>query len=282
MSQAEKNVDVTKKLAESVNAGALRIQASNNLGGDPLFGMFKQLKVEYTIDGESKTIVVNENEYLELPEGNPGVEPPATVTPTADGWTVTAREGGEYELVTATGGRVKATIPAPPAPMTVEGSWEVRFAKGWGAPESIQMPKLVSWSKFEDSGVQHFSGTATYVKTLDISEATVSSGRPLSLDLGDIRNIAEVRVNGKSLGVLWKPPYRVALDGVVHAGANQLEIDITNLWPNRLIGDAALPEDQRFTWTTFSPYKKDTPLFDAGILGPVTLQTAEVAQVKTP
>ncbi len=96
-------------------------------------------------------------------------------------------------------------------------------------------------------------------------------GAEVLLDLGTVREVAEVRLNGKNLGILWKPPYRVDLAGAVRPGANRLEVRITNLWPNRLIGDAALPVEKRFTYATFQPYKPGDPLLDSGLLGPVTL-----------
>ena len=91
------------------------------------------------------------------------------------------------------------------------------------------------------------------------------------LDLGAVREVAEVWLNGKSLGILWKPPFRVDLTGVVHPGLNRLEVRVTNLWPNRLIGDSALPLENRLTYATFQPYKPDDPLLDSGLIGPVTL-----------
>jgi hypothetical protein len=94
------------------------------------------------------------------------------------------------------------------------------------------------------------------------------------LDLGDVRQIAAVRLNGKDLGVLWAMPMRVDVTEAVRPTANELEIEVTNFWPNRLIGDAALPPEKRLTRTTV-PMKPDTPLLDSGLLGPVVLQSAQ-------
>ncbi len=94
------------------------------------------------------------------------------------------------------------------------------------------------------------------------------------LDLGEVRNVAEVRLNGKSLGVLWTKPFRVEITGAVKSGKNDLEIDIVNLWPNRLIGDAGQPHEKWFTTTNVRKFTKDYKLLSSGLLGPVVLQSA--------
>jgi hypothetical protein len=99
----------------------------------------------------------------------------------------------------------------------------------------------------------------------------LGKGKKLYLELGAVRNLAEVRVNGQDLGILWKPPFRVDVTRAVHTGPNHLEVKVTNLWPNRLIGDAGLPAEQRVTWTAFDAYKKDSPLLPSGLIGPVRL-----------
>jgi hypothetical protein len=150
----------------------------------------------------------------------------------------------------------------------------VRFPAGWGAPEKIVLQNLISWPKHAEDGVKYFSGTATYVKDLDIAAAMISPGRVLLLDLGAVKEMAGVTLNGKDLGVVWKPPYSLDISGAAVAGANRLEMKVTNLWPNRMIGDQHLPESKRYTWTTWAPFTKDTPLLESGLLGPVTLRLA--------
>jgi len=81
--------------------------------------------------------------------------------------------------------------------------------------------------------------------------------------------MARVTLNGKDLGVLWKKPFQVEITGVAQSGANTLELTVANLWPNRLIGDQSLPPEQRIAWTTWNPFKKETPLLESGMLGPV-------------
>ena len=91
------------------------------------------------------------------------------------------------------------------------------------------------------------------------------------MDFGKVKEIAEVSLNGQDLGILWKPPFRVDATSALRPGLNKLEVKVTNLWPNRLIGDAGLPEDQRVTWTTYQPYHPNDPLLESGLLGPVRL-----------
>jgi hypothetical protein len=110
----------------------------------------------------------------------------------------------------------------------------------------------------------------------------LSSGKEIVLDLGVVKDFAEVLVNGKDLGVLWKPPFRIDVTGAVQPGKNTLEIKVTNLWPNRLIGDAGLPETERVTWVNWNPYKPDSPLLDSGLLGPVKLTCADKLNLSQP
>jgi hypothetical protein len=91
------------------------------------------------------------------------------------------------------------------------------------------------------------------------------------LDLGRVKEIAEVSVNGKPLGILWKPPFQADVTGALRPGANHLDIKITNLWPNRMIGDQQPSAAKRYTFTDYKPYTKDSPLLESGLLGPVTL-----------
>lgn len=155
---------------------------------------------------------------------------------------------------------------------TVEGSWTVHFEPVWGGPEAYHMPKLYSWTDSSDNGVKHYSGTATYKKEIVLSRKLLKSGGVLFLDLGKVKEIASIRLNGKELGVLWKPPFRVEIPAGTKPGKSLLEIEITNLWPNRLIGDAGLPEKERLAKVNWNPYQPEMPLLESGLIGPVTLQ----------
>jgi hypothetical protein len=160
---------------------------------------------------------------------------------------------------------------------TLDGKWDVRFAPDLGAPDKISSDQLTSWTENTDSGVKYYSGTATYQKTIDVPAAWMKSGQQLTLDLGDVRELAEVSVNSRSLGVAWHPPYKVDITSAVKPGANTLEIKVTNLWVNRLIGDQQ-PGAKKYTFTVMSTYKADAPLRPSGLLGPVTVAQVSVIQ----
>lgn len=161
--------------------------------------------------------------------------------------------------------------------MTISGPWNVQFEKNRGAPDSIKLKELKSLSEHEDFGIKHFSGTATYRKSFTLSESQVSDFKSqIYLDLGELESLAEVILNGKHLGVVWTPPFRVNVTDAIKEGENKLEIKVTNTWKNRLIADSGLPEDKRVTWTLFRDGKWFNPrkekLEPAGLMGPVVLQ----------
>ena len=140
---------------------------------------------------------------------------------------------------------------------------------------------LEDWTKRPEDGIKFYSGTAVYRKTFDLPAAgsgSQSEMRKSYLDLGVVKNLAQVRLNGRDLGTVWCAPWRVEITGAVKASDNRLEIAVVNLWPNRLIGDQSLPPDKRLTWTTWNPFKKDTPLLESGLRGPVTIRSASNAR----
>lgn len=220
---------------------------------------------------------------------------------------VRSEKGGALEARTADGKTVQAEIPAMPQPVTLEGPWSVSFTPGWGAPEGpVKFEKLISWTQSPVDGIKYFSGTATYQKTFELTDSALRAPHSaFYLDLGAVQVIAQVKLNGKELGILWKAPYRVDLTGALKAGANELEVKVVNLWVNRLIGDEQLPDDcewvvnrgwalkaypawflegkpsptGRFTFKTWKHYTKDSPLLDSGLIGPVTLNTEAVVKV---
>jgi hypothetical protein len=174
-------------------------------------------------------------------------------------------------------GAVTADLPEPLVkvegkpllPHEITGPWEVRFQPNRGAPESCTLDKLVSWTEMPDDGIKYFSGTATYLKNFEVSEAWIKGALRVELSLGELRNVAEVTVNGKPLGILWKPPYKVDVTGPLKPGKNELKIDITNLWANRIAGDEKLPREKRVTRITQKlPVPGPHP---SGLFGPVQL-----------
>lgn len=161
-------------------------------------------------------------------------------------------------------------LPARGVESRLDGPWEVIFPAAGGGPGSVRFEALVSWPERAEVGVRHFSGTALYRHTLGLPAA----GRPAEgarwfLDLGRVEVMARVRLNGVDLGVGWQPPFRFDITEAARSGENRLEIEVANLWPNRLIGDQARPVAERVTWSTWNPYGKDSPLLPSGLLGPV-------------
>ena len=178
---------------------------------------------------------------------------------------------GSY-IVTFSNGTSTTVTTANVPPISVVGPWTLSFPSGWGAPSQLQLRRLQSWTDSDNAGVRYFSGTATYRTTLLLTESQVVAASTAALNLGDVHEVAAVRVNDKSAGILWKSPYSVRVDGLLHAGENKIEIDVTNLWPNRLIGDAQNPEGKHYTWTNIRKYTKDSPLLPSGIIGPVNVE----------
>lgn len=138
--------------------------------------------------------------------------------------------------------------------------------------------QLTSWSKDQDAGIKYFSGHGIYTKTIEAPTEWFAHDADLWLDLGDVKNIAEVKVNGTPLGTLWKAPFRVKVSGALKPGTNTLEIAVTNLWVNRLIGDQQPAAAEKYTFTTRNPYKANSPLLDSGLLGPVQVIRSRVTQ----
>ena len=152
---------------------------------------------------------------------------------------------------------------------TVEGPWDVVFQPNRGAPAKTTLAALASWHENTDAGVKYFSGTGTYTKTVQASADWFKSGGKLWLDLGDVKNIAEITVNGKPLGILWKAPFRVDVTSAMKPGANTVVIKVTNLWVNRLIGDQQPDVTKKYTYTAQQFYRAESPLLPSGLIGPV-------------
>ena len=153
--------------------------------------------------------------------------------------------------------------------MTVEGPWELSFEPNLGAPPETRVDKLTSWSESSDEGVKYFSGKGTYTKTLEAPADWFAQDAHIWLDLGDVKNLAEVTVNGKPLGILWKSPYRVDITGALKPGRNAVEIRVTNAWVNRIVGDRQPNVTKTYTLTSPKFYKADSKLVASGLLGPV-------------
>lgn len=176
----------------------------------------------------------------------------------------------------APGGETNFPVITPR--LTLSGPWEVAFDPKWGGPESITFPRLEDWIQRPEPGIKYYSGKARYHSAFDFAAAVSPKARGrYFISVGAVEGLASVTLNGRPLGVLWCAPWRVEIPrGLLRSSGNQLEVTVANLWPNRLIGDLNLPENQRLTWTTRNPFKKDSPLLPSGLLGPVTIDaTAE-------
>ncbi|MEO5597309.1 MAG: glycosylhydrolase-like jelly roll fold domain-containing protein [Novosphingobium sp.] len=154
---------------------------------------------------------------------------------------------------------------------TLDGPWNVAFEAGRGAPATAVLPQLAPLDHNADPGIKYFSGIATYSRSFTTPKGW-KPGQPLTLDLGEAREVAEVSVNGKLAGYAWHAPYRIDIGTAVKPGRNQIQIRVANLWVNRLIGDAQ-PGATKVTWTAMPTYRADAPLRRSGLIGPVRLLT---------
>jgi hypothetical protein len=305
LSDPNRTRDVQAKLQAIVDAGEVSFQVARMAqGDDPAFGIVKTLIVEYTVDGKPFKASGQDPQEITLVT-SAGAEHVAQVHRGANGrvW-VEAWQPGRYELKTASGRTLQGKTSALPAPQEVTGSWELRFPPDAGAPEQVTLEKLISWSEHSAPGVKHFSGTAIYTKTINVPRTMLGKKRRLYLDLGNVQVMAQVALNGNDLGTLWKSPYRVEVTDAMKAGKNTLEVKVTNLWVNRMIGDETISEDSsrndngtlkewpqwvqegkpsptgRYTFTTWRLWKAGDPLQESGLIGPVILHAAEQVNVK--
>ncbi|MHC4109546.1 MAG: glycosyl hydrolase [Planctomycetota bacterium] len=172
-------------------------------------------------------------------------------------------------------GNMNDPFPKRSTVQQLGGPWQLQFDPEWGPDEPVTFNTLTSWTDHDDPLIKYFSGEATYKTTFDLAEGSPKNAR-LWLDLGHPKNLAAVRLNDKNLGVVWTAPFRVDITDAVQPKGNRLEIDVVNLWPNRLIGDAGLPPEKRRTRTNVRNFKKDSPLLPSGLLGPVTLRSESI------
>ena len=195
-------------------------------------------------------------------------------------------QNGDYLLTDSKGHTMKKSIKVLAEPVTLKGDWTLKFDPQWGAPEEIKLPQLISWTDHPNEGVKYYSGTGTYLKTVNVSADWIVPGHFVDIDLGDVRELAEVFVNGRSAGIIWKPPFRTDITELLKPGNNELKIEVLNLWINRLSGDMNLPDDQKFTRTNIrsdgsTPKVKAEPwhIETSGLLGPVRLIPSLIVSV---
>lgn len=272
-SDPARRIDVTEKICDALERGIKSIPVCNSwAGSDPALKTPKKLFVTFCApDGTETCQEVGEGQLLALQEH--------TTTPLSicqvlnGGQQVLMWKPGTYTLKFEDGSS-KDLSATHARHLSLTGPWTLAFPSGWGAPASLCVSKLCSWTEMDlSSEAKAFSGTAIYTTEFMLDD--VATTRPVVIDLGVVAVEAELIVNGKALRPLWCPPYQVDISDAVQAKANRLEIRVTNPWFNRLVYDASLPEAERKTWTIKGP-NKDSKLNAAGLLGPVTIRIGEI------
>ncbi len=262
--------------------------------------------VESNREHANPIVAVERNGESMLPDAREGLtEPPSFELIAGSGQEMILRawQPGQYTLKAAD--RVQSVdVAALPPPVEIAGPWQVHFEPNRGAPANLTFDKLISWSEHSETDVRYFSGAATYRTTFVANPKSELRNPKWYLDLGRVAVIAEVKLNGKELGILWKSPFRVEVTDALKQGDNVLEVKVVNLWVNRQIGDEQLPEDSdrnpngtlkswpqwlqegkpsptgRYTFTSWRLWKKDDRLVESGLLGPVTLLAAKESLLK--
>ncbi|GGF09503.1 glycosyl hydrolase [Hymenobacter cavernae] len=180
-----------------------------------------------------------------------------------------------FNHATSATARAATPVPTESTLLTVAGPWRVTFAPKLGAPAEATFPQLASWTDNADAGIKYFSGTATYHKTLEASKKWFHTGRKIMLDLGSVGDIAEVTVNGQKVDLLWQAPFQADVTNLLKPGKNQVEIQVTNEWTNRLIGDKLAGPDKKVLDSYTAPFGGQYQLGRSGLLGPVRIMAVE-------
>ena len=296
--------DVRAKLQHLLDTGESGFSVARMAqGDDPAPGIVKTLVLDYRVDGKDKSARGTDSDRLVLYE--PPAEPHVAdiVCDAERRARLQAWENGHYEARTSSGRTVQLDAKDVPAPVEIAGAWDVHFDSALGGPDRVTFDTLGPWNERSEPGIRYYSGRATYTKTFNAPAEWFGKARRLYLDLGDVQVMANVTLNGKSLGTLWKPPYRVDVTDALKTGENALTVDVVNLWVNRLIGDEQLPEDcerndegslkawpkwltdktprtsGRYTFATWRLWKKDEPLQASGLIGPVTIRTTQLFDI---
>jgi len=183
-------------------------------------------------------------------------------------------EPGIYNLTWSDGRTEVIHAEKAPVEIPLSGKWDLHFDPKWGGPDKVRIDELKSWIKFEETGIRYYSGTATYLKSFTLDPKDIKN-KLLILDLGNVQEMSSVKINGHQLQVVWSAPFQFDITPFVKAGTNEMEVEVVNLWPNRLIGDGKLPEDKRLTKTNINKFNgpdADSYLRESGLLGPVKIK----------
>jgi hypothetical protein len=298
-----KSCDVADKVKAQMRNGCLEETAEKLVGVDPSPYIYKQLQLDYSWAGRTNTLIYRLKEKVVLPPRHLRASAWCAGLESGKGQSLKAWNNGSYKVTRSSGKTESITVSGIPDPVTLSGPWEVGFQSGRGAPEKARFEKLISWPEHAEPGIRYFSGTAGYTKRFEVPGAYFKQGQEVWLDLGDVGVMAEVSINGQKLATLWHPPYRMEVGKALQQGANTLEIKVTNLWGNRLIGDAQQPDDceweashlkgwpewlvknqprpatGRVCFTTWKHWVAGDRLQPSGLMGPVTLRCAERVEV---
>jgi hypothetical protein len=269
------------------------------LDGKNDFNTKKALRLLYFTNGVEKTMTASKGATVKLSQATP--EPKLLNNDGLVKW-VTPYPG-KLSYKTSSGKTEMVEVQSVPKPIELQGEWQVNFPVKNGAPVDTTFDKLTSWTASSNNAIRYFSGTASYQKQFNVPENFLKPDYSLQLDLGSVKELAEVFVNGKNAGILWKAPFRMNIDDFAQEGTNTLEVKITNLWPNRLIGDEQLALDyerkgpniqqwpdwllnntarptERVTFAAYKHWDKDSELLPSGLLGPVKIVVSKIEKLK--
>lgn len=299
-----RGADVSNRVRSLISQGEYDFSAGNSAFGDPVRDVVKRFSMDYTVGGVPRHLDVAENTTVsffgEIPVPSPAYS--TRVFPDG-GITITPWRKGTFTIQTSKGKSREIRATREPISMDLSTGWDVAFAPNLGAPARARFPKLISWPDHTDPGIRYFSGSARYTREFDLSPAFAFRAPSVRLDLGKVQNFATVTINGTEVATLWKPPFVLDITRFVTMGRNKIEVKVTNLWPNRIIGDeqftpevewngnqlkrwpnwltpgnpkiaAARPKTGRVTFATWRYFDKDSPLLPSGLLGPVKIEAA--------
>lgn len=187
--------------------------------------------------------------------------------------TSTLYEPGNYTMTWSDGKIQKKDLTKENSTQPLSGKWDLYFDTKWGGPEHIQVDTLKSWIHFDEAGVKYYSGNVVYKKSFTVSKDNLTNIKAI-LDLGNVLEMASITINGNKMPVRWCAPFQFDITPYIKAGDNQLEVEVVNLWPNRLIGDSKLPVEKRLTKTNVTKFEaadSDKLLRESGLMGPVKI-----------
>jgi hypothetical protein len=295
------SVDVTHQVKSLLDKGLLNFKTGTLFKNKAVGDVPRQLKISYSENGVDKELIVGMEDRVSLPQESwRALHPSPQLADIGGKMLARLWEGGQYELESRSGKRKTLKVDDLPEDQLIDGSWKVTFPSIQNKDQQLVFDRLHSYAEDKNEAVKHFSGTAVYHKEIEVSERRFLKDQEIWLSLGQVEVIAEVEVNGKSLGTFWKEPYMVNLTGHVTPGSNQITVRLTNLLVNRLIGDARYPDEvnyvggrasknpdwiydpsakrksQRETFSVSKLWDRDDELVKSGLLGPVVLKSSKL------